>query len=129
MEETLLASEATAQRQMNMATARTWAVVNPSVQNALGAHPSYIIVPGVNSIPYVGRASQVRQRAGFINNHFWATRYRADELYAAGAYPNQSLGGGGLPRGRPTTNRSSIRTSSSGTRWASRTSRGRRNGR
>src|SRR5450759_1408848 len=34
----------------------------------------------------------------FINHHFWATRYKADEMYAAGAYPNQSLGGGGLPR-------------------------------
>jgi primary-amine oxidase len=81
---------------MNMSTARTWAVVNPSVRNPIGGHPSYIVVPGVNSIPYVGPASQVRQRAGFINNHFWATRYRGDQLYAAGDYPNQSLGGGGL---------------------------------
>jgi primary-amine oxidase len=96
MKETLLASETTAQRSMSMPTARTWAVVNPSVHNPLGSHPSYIIVPGVNSIPYVGRASQVRQRAGFINNHFWATRFHEDQLYAAGAYPNQSLGGGGL---------------------------------
>lgn len=32
----------------------------------------------------------------FINQHFWATRYHADEMYAAGAYPNQSLGGAGL---------------------------------
>ncbi len=96
MRETTLATEATAQRQINTASARTWAVVNPSVHTALGAHPSYIIVPGVNSVPYVGAASQVRKRAGFINHHFWATRYNADELYAAGAYPNQSLGGGGL---------------------------------
>jgi primary-amine oxidase len=96
MRETTLASETAAQRRMNLSAARTWAVVNPSVHTALGAHPSYIIVPGVNSLPYVGTLSQVRRRAGFINNHFWATRYKADELYAAGAYPNQSLGGGGL---------------------------------
>ena len=83
---------------MNMAAARTWVVVNPSVQNALGHHTSYILVPGVNSIPYVAPASQVRRRAGFINHHFWATRYNADEMYAAGAYPNQSLGGDGLPQ-------------------------------
>ena len=98
MDETMLATEAMAQRRMNMASARTWAIVNPSVQNGLGHHSSYIIIPGVNSIPYVGATSQVRRRAQFINNHFWATRYRADEMYAAGAYPNQSLGGGGLPQ-------------------------------
>ena len=98
MEETELGTEAVAQRQMNMPSARVWAIVNPSAQNALGYHTSYILVPGVNATPYVAPASQVRQRAGFINHHFWATRYRADEMYAAGAYPNQSLGGGGLPR-------------------------------
>lgn len=98
MEETMLGTEAAARRQMSMPSARTWAVVNPAAQNALGAHTSYILVPGVNSIPYVAPASQVRQRAGFINNHFWATRYNADEMYAAGAYPNQSLGGAGLPK-------------------------------
>jgi primary-amine oxidase len=40
----------------------------------------------------------VRQRAGFINHHFWVTRYNAAEMNAAGAYPNQSSGGEGLPR-------------------------------
>lgn len=98
MQETVLTTELIAQRRMNMSTARTWAVVNPTAMNALGSHSSYIIVPGVNSIPYIGNTSQVRRRAGFVNSHFWATRYDADELYAAGAYPNQSGGGGGLPR-------------------------------
>jgi primary-amine oxidase len=42
--------------------------------------------------------SPVRQRAGFINNHFWATHYRQGEWNAAGPYPNQSAGGDGLPR-------------------------------
>jgi primary-amine oxidase len=97
MKDTTLATEAAAQRQMNMASARTWSVVNRSARNALGHHTSYILVPGVNSIPYVAAASQVRRRAGFINQHFWATRYRDDEVYAAGAYPNQSRGGAGLP--------------------------------
>ena len=96
MEETTLATEATAQRRMNMSAARTWTVVNRSARNVLGHHTSYIVVPGVNSIPYVAPASQVRRRAGFINQHFWATRYRENEMYAAGAYPNQSLGGAGL---------------------------------
>ena len=98
MEETLLGTERVAQRQMNMQTARTWLVVNPAAQNALGQNTSYIIVPGPNSLPYIAPTSEVRRRAGFINNHFWATRYHPDEMNAAGVYPNQSRGGDGLPR-------------------------------
>ncbi|HEU4594494.1 MAG TPA: primary-amine oxidase [Pyrinomonadaceae bacterium] len=98
MEETLLRTEREAQRKMDMRAARTWAVVNPSARNSLGHHTSYILVPGANSLPYVAPTSQVRRRAGFINNHFWATRYDAEELSAAGTYPNQSAGGDGLPR-------------------------------
>ena len=98
MEETRLATEAQAQRQMSMAAARTWSIVNPTVQNALGHHTSYILVPGVNSVPYIAPTSQVRKRAAFINRHFWATRYHDEEMYAAGAYPNQSLGGAGLAK-------------------------------
>jgi primary-amine oxidase len=98
MEETALLTEARAQRQMNMGAARTWSIVNPSAQNTLGHHTSYILVPGVNAIPYVAPTSQVRRRAAFINQHFWATRYHEDEMYAGGAYPNQSLGGAGLAK-------------------------------
>jgi primary-amine oxidase len=98
MEETQLRTEAEAQRRMNMESARTWSIVNPGAQNALGQHTSYILVPGVNSLPYVASTSSVRRRAAFISQHFWATRYNAAEMYAAGAYPNQSLGGAGLPK-------------------------------
>jgi primary-amine oxidase len=98
MEETLLATERAAQRTMNMQAARTWAVVNTAERTALGHHPSYIIVPGANSLPYVAPTSLVRQRAGFINSHFWATRYNENEMSAAGTYPNQSRGGDGLPK-------------------------------
>jgi primary-amine oxidase len=83
---------------MNMQSARTWTVVNPSRHNALGHRTGYVLVPGANSLPYLALSSQVRQRAGFVNNHFWATRFKEDELNAAGAYPNQSRGGDGLPR-------------------------------
>ncbi len=98
MEETALRTEREARRQMSMASARTWLVLNPSAQNALGHHTGYILVPGGNSLPFVAPTSEVRRRAGFIDNHFWATRYRAEEMSAAGAYPNQSRGGEGLPR-------------------------------
>jgi primary-amine oxidase len=98
MEETEFKSERLAPRRMEMASARHWLVVNPKAQNALGHHTSYILVPGPNALPYVAPDSPVRKRAGFINNHFWATRYKAAELNAAGPYPNQSAGGDGLPR-------------------------------
>jgi primary-amine oxidase len=98
MEETRLGTESAAQRRMNLQTARTWQVLNRSVTSTLGHHPSYILVPGPNALPYVAPAAELRRRAGFVNQHFWATRYHEDEMSAAGAYPNQSTGGDGLPR-------------------------------
>ena len=65
---------------------------------ARGQPTAFILVPGINSLPYTAPESLVRRRAQFINNHFWATRYRAAEIYAAGDYPNQSKGGDGLPK-------------------------------
>jgi primary-amine oxidase len=96
MEETPLRSEREAQRQINMQSARAWVILNPSVKNQYGQTSSYVLVPGANALPYVALQSLVRRRAGFINHHFWATRYHAAEMYAAGAYPNQSRGGDGL---------------------------------
>lgn len=32
-----------------------------------------------------------------MTKHLWVTPYAAEELYAAGAYPNQHSGGAGLP--------------------------------
>jgi primary-amine oxidase len=98
MEESELASEKRAPRKMDLQTARHWLVVNTTAQNALGHHPGYLIVPGGNALPYVAPNSPVRQRAGFINNHFWATQYKPGEWHAAGPYPNQSTTGDGLPR-------------------------------
>jgi primary-amine oxidase len=98
MEESALARETVAPRRMDQHTARHWLIVNTGERNALGHHPSYILVPGANALPYVAPNSPVRTRAGFINHHFWATRYRPGEWHAAGPYPNQSRGGDGLPR-------------------------------
>ncbi len=98
MDESTLGSEQQAPRRMDMQTARHWLVVNTAEKNALGHHPSYILVPGPNALPYVAPNSTVRKRAGFINNHFWATRYKAGEQFAAGMYPNQGTASDGLPR-------------------------------
>lgn len=98
MRESVFKNEAEAQRKMDMAAARVWTVTNFSAKNSLGHHPSYVLVPGANASPYIAPESLVRKRAQFINNHFWATRYNSQELYAAGIYPNQSTGGAGLPQ-------------------------------
>ena len=98
MRESVFKTETEAQRKMDMQTARTWSVMNPSAKNSLGHHTSFILVPGANSLPYIAPEALVRKRAQFMNNHLWATKYNAPELYAAGDYPNQSTGGGGLPQ-------------------------------
>jgi primary-amine oxidase len=38
------------------------------------------------------------QRAAFTQHDLWVTRFDNTELYAAGNFPNQSLGGEGLPQ-------------------------------
>ena len=96
MTETPLETEREAQRNLNLASSRRWVVVNPSVTNALGHPTGYALLPGENTVPFARPDAWIRKRAGFLNFHFWATRYRADELWAGGDYPNQSHGGDGL---------------------------------
>jgi primary-amine oxidase len=97
MEETPLRTEREAQRDLDLVSARRWLVVNPDAKNALGQPAGYLLAPGDNSVPYLLRDSPIRQRAGFVNHHFWATQYAPTEMHAAGTYPNQSAPGGGLP--------------------------------
>jgi primary-amine oxidase len=92
-----LVNESQAQRDMSLANVRRWLVINPNERNALGHPTGYALVPGENSIPFASPQNMSRKRAGFVNHHFWATRYSPEEMSAAGTYPNQSQGGDGLP--------------------------------
>jgi len=96
MRETPLETERAAQRNLNLSSARRWIVVNPSVKNALGHATGYALLPGENTVPFAQPDSWIRRRAGFLNFHFWATPYRAEEQWAGGDYPNQSHGADGL---------------------------------
>ena len=98
IDETVLSSERTAQRDLSLEQSRKWLVVNPGITNTLGAPTGFVLVPGDNSPIYAAPASRVRARAGFTDHQFWVTRYDADEMNAAGYYPNQSRGGDGLPQ-------------------------------
>lgn len=96
--ETRLATEAEAQRNMDIGASRYWRVLNPGVKNALGEPVAYKLVPGPNALALLDPHSPVGKRAGFMFKHFWATQFAADELYPAGQYPNQHAGGDGLPQ-------------------------------
>lgn len=94
---TLLKTEKEAQRTMDIASVRSWKVVNPSVLNKLGQPVGYKIVPGENALPFAHSDSSLIKRAGFITKHLWVTPFNSKELHAAGNYPNQHPGGAGLP--------------------------------
>ncbi len=95
---TLLTTELAAHGHLNLETARTWRVVNPSVRNAVGEPVGYKLLPGDNAFPFASPNAWWRKRAGFVDHHVWVTPYRSDERYGAGDYPNQSQGGDGLKR-------------------------------
>jgi primary-amine oxidase len=94
---TALTSEKQAKRQLNPASARCWSVVNCAKTNALGQPVGYMLMPGESTVPFAQPGSMNRKRAGFIEAALWATRYDPSQRYAAGDYPNQNLGGEGLP--------------------------------
>jgi primary-amine oxidase len=98
MEETALGSEAAAQRELNLASARAWRIGNDGRKNALGESPSFALAPGGNTVPFAAADSPIRRRARFLDHHVWVTRYAEQERYAAGDYPNQGAPGEGLPR-------------------------------
>ena len=122
--------ELEARRRVDAASARWWEIVNPSILHRLGEPIGYRLLPGETTFAFAQPDAPVSKRAAFIREHLWVTPYRADERYAAGEYPNLHPGGDGPARvdeRRP--RRSTTRTSSSGTRSATTTSRGPRTGR
>lgn len=94
---TLLASESEAQRVVDPLRGRYWTIVNPSARGGLGTPVAYKLAPGENVLPFAGEGSQTHRRAGFAYRHLWVTAYEPRERYAAGDYPNQRAGDGGLP--------------------------------
>ena len=98
MSERNLPQESEAIRDVNLAESRAWMVMNKNQKNSLGMPTSYMLMPSTNSIYYPNFQANSRQRGEFATHHFWATRYKANELYAAGDYPNQGKKGRGLPQ-------------------------------
>lgn len=73
-----------------------WAIVNSERTTALGHRPGYQIA-AAGPVSLLDADDWPQRRAAFSAASLWVTRRRPGELYAAGAYPNQSPGGEGLP--------------------------------
>lgn len=97
LERTLFRREEEARRSISDRSGRCWKVFNPTSARYLGHFPGYLVAPTANTFPFSHKESYNRKRAGFLDHHFWATRFQPDELYASGDYPVASPGGEGLP--------------------------------
>jgi primary-amine oxidase len=95
---TLLETELAARRDVEPATSRAWKIVNPQAPNRLGQPVGYKLVPTMSTPTMLAAPdSSVGKRAGFARHNLWVTPYAPDERRAAGDYPNQHVGGDGLP--------------------------------
>ncbi|HEX9985753.1 MAG TPA: tyramine oxidase [Thermoanaerobaculia bacterium] len=75
---------------------RHWEVSSATTENAVGKHPSYAIESNDVAVPLSAPDYEPLLRAAFASHAFWVTRFRDDELYAAGDFPNQGVAGAGL---------------------------------
>jgi primary-amine oxidase len=96
-EVTPLRTEQQAQRLIDPSRSRTWHITNPHVTNALGRPVAYKLLPQSTPTLLAGASSRVAGRAQFATRNLWVTPYAEGERFAAGRYPSQSAGGGGLP--------------------------------
>lgn len=67
-------------------------------QNAMGNPTSYQLMPGHSDLSLLDADEPQQQRASFSGSALWVTRYKPDEKFAAGVYPNQNRTVEGLPR-------------------------------
>lgn len=95
-ETTVFKTEQEAQRVLDMASVRTWKIINSNSLNAVGQPIGYKIMPGENCLPFATEESSLLKRAGFLTKHLFVTQYDPKELHASGSYPNQHAGGDGL---------------------------------
>ncbi|MDX2195995.1 MAG: primary-amine oxidase [Cytophagales bacterium] len=93
---TPLETESKALGKLNLETGRYWKIVNENVKNHVGDAVGYKFIAGDNCVPFASKNSSWRKRAGFVENHVWVTPLDEKELFAAGDYPNQHIGGDGL---------------------------------
>jgi primary-amine oxidase len=74
-----------------------WRVINPAKESKTGYPRGYVILPGHADQSMLSPDDPPQTRSGFSAEQLWVTRYRLEELFAGGAFPNQSRGGEGVP--------------------------------
>jgi primary-amine oxidase len=77
---------------------RTLRVVNAATKNSLKQNPSLWLNAHHDAQSILDPTDPPQQRAQFAANQFWLTRYKADELWAAGLLPNLNPKDEGLPQ-------------------------------
>lgn len=90
-------NDTNAKYRLNYENPALWRVENSTDKNYLGYSTSFALKPAGNARPLVSETDSPMSRSQFVNYHLWVTPYAADEQWAAGRYPNQSLAGEGLP--------------------------------
>lgn len=77
---------------------RCWEVYAPGSTGVLGHQAGWrIVIP--TAVPvFAAPGSSERRLAAFVDHALWATRWKPRELFAAGDYPSQGRGDGGVER-------------------------------
>jgi primary-amine oxidase len=75
---------------------RHWEVSNATTRNGVHRHAAYAIESHDIAVPLSTPDYEPLLRAAFASHAFWVTRFRDDERYAAGDFPNQGKGIAGL---------------------------------
>lgn len=89
-------SEREGLRKADPQLARSWRVSSTRA-NPTGAATAFTVIPESIAYPLHSPTHMVRSKARFIEYQCAVTKYNAEEMYASGAYPNQSPGEEGLP--------------------------------
>ncbi len=92
-----VADEQSAQTVMSVDRPALLTFESASQTNAMGYPTSYqLMYPNIR--PLVTLDDVTYQRARFLNNNLWVTRYQRDELFSSGMLVNQSAASQGLPQ-------------------------------
>ena len=95
-----VSTEQAAQTVMRVEKPALLTFASANATNQMGYPTAYqLIFPNIR--PLVTPEDPIYQRAGFLKNNLWVTRYQPDEIFSAGIAVNQSAEGQGHPlRGR-----------------------------
>jgi primary-amine oxidase len=75
----------------------TWRISNPNEKTGLKFNPSYWIETHHQATSILDAADPPQMRAGFSAQTLWVSKFRPDQKWAAGLYPNLSTKDEGVP--------------------------------